>query len=74
MPNSSSEIQRSLGRIEGKLDSLTNSLTAHTLEDHSNFNGIDKQISGIQNKIWMAMGAAAIIGFSIPPAIAYFIK
>jgi hypothetical protein len=65
------DIQRSLGRIEGKLDSLVYTLAAHTAEDTSNFMTIEKQMDQLQRLVWMGMGVIAFLGVSIPVAIAY---
>ena len=67
-----SGLQRSLGRIEGKLDSLSFNLTAHTADDHHNFSMINRQVATIQRMTWMALGVIAFLSISIPVAISYF--
>lgn len=67
-------IERSLGRIEGKLDEFTNVLNAHTKEDHENFESINQQLKVFQRLVWMFLGAGTFIGFWIPVAIAYINK
>ena len=66
------DIQRSLGRIEGKLDSLTETLKAHTADDAVNFIHLEKQQYQLQRVLWMAVGVITFLGISIPTAISYF--
>jgi len=40
------EIQRSLGRVEGKLDLLLTEIKTHFEDDKTNFNTIDTRIQG----------------------------
>lgn len=65
------DIYRSLGRIEGKLDELSNTLASHTKDDHINFEIINSQLKVFQRLIWMFLGAGTFIGFWIPVAIAF---
>jgi hypothetical protein len=69
---SQDNIQRSLGRIEGKLDSLVFALTEHTKDDALNFSIVDRQIDSLQRLTWMALGVISFLGISVPAAIAYF--
>lgn len=64
-------IQRSLGRIEGKLDALGNNLVNHTKEDYYNFEALNKQIDTLQRLNWMALGIIAFLGISVPIAVAW---
>ena len=65
-------IQRSLGRIEGKLDALVMTLAEHTKDDHYNFTEINRQLNQIRPIIYKALGIISFLGISIPTAIAYF--
>lgn len=56
------ELQRSLGRVEGKLDALIAAATAHTASNekrHGDTEGRLRKVEGAQR--WWA-GAAAMIG------------
>lgn len=73
------EIQRGLGRIEGKLDSLTNVLSDHTKDDHYNFESVtknffevNKTIATIQRNMNRALGVISFLAICIPISIAYF--
>jgi len=66
------DLQRSLGRIEGKLDEFTNVLNAHTKDDHDNFEAINAQMKLIQRLVWMFTGAGVFLGFWIPIVIANY--
>lgn len=46
------DVQRSLGRIEGKLDNVLERM-----------GDSDKRISAIEKKVWWSSGAAAIVAF-----------
>lgn len=73
------EIQRGLGRIEGKLDSLVTTLSDHTKDDHYNFESVtknfaevNKTIGNIQKNQNRGLGIISFLALSIPIAIAYF--
>lgn len=73
------EIQRGLGRIEGKLDSLTSTLSDHTKDDHYNFESVtrnfaevNKTIQKIQMNMNKGLGVISFLALSIPIAITYF--
>lgn len=66
------EIQRSLGRIEGKLDVISSNLVEHTRDDHFNFEQMKSQISSMQKIIYKSLGVISFLAISIPVAIAYF--
>ena len=55
------DVQRSLGRIEGKLDSLLDRLDAHTADDAENFKEIRAAVSVIQNKVQFWSGGIALL-------------
>ena len=66
------EVQRSLGRIEGKLDSLVETLKIHTADDFVNFTHLEKQQLQLQKILRMGLGVISFIGVGLPTAIAYF--
>lgn len=66
------EIQRGLGRIEGKLDSLVNVLAEHTKDDHYNFEKLTASVGVIQKNMYKALGVIAFLAMLIPSALAYF--
>lgn len=55
------ELQRSLGRIEGKLDLIQTNISAHILDDKSAFNAIENRISSVERKIWVFTGAITLV-------------
>lgn len=55
----SDEIQRSLGRIEGKIDGLEQAIKQHFEDDKVNFGNIRKDIGNIQKKTWFGAGTVA---------------
>ena len=55
---SESEIQRSLGRIEGKVDSLIARADARDRQDETR----DDRIRNVERRQWWLSGAAAFIG------------
>jgi hypothetical protein len=59
------EIQRSLGRIEGHLQSLGNTFTQHIQDDAANFKEIKLNLSNMQRKIYTYSGFIIAIGFAI---------
>ena len=58
-----SEIQRSLGRIEGQLQSINTSFTQHMSDDASNFKEIKLGLSVMQKKIYTWSGIIIAVGF-----------
>jgi hypothetical protein len=59
------EIQRSLGRLEGKLDILITEIKQHFEDDKKNFSSIDTRIQKVEKKIYYASGFVAAIAFII---------
>lgn len=62
------EIQRGLGRVEGKLDQIISGMSTHESYDKDRFSDVhgeiaklDKRTSGLERKIWYANGVAASI-------------
>ncbi len=67
-----SEIQRGLGRVEGKLDQVIVNQTHHESSDESRFAEIDKRFDRYENrqrlverKLYIWTGAVAVIVFFI---------
>jgi len=57
------EIQHSLGRVEGKLDSLIAEIKTHSEDDKANFTNLDTRIQKVEKKIYYASGFAAATAF-----------
>lgn len=58
----SDEIQRAVGRIEGKLDSLLETMKAHVADDDRNFADVNARIGKIEKKVYWFTGAWAAVG------------
>ena len=56
------EINRTLGNIEGKLDSLQDRFDAYTIKHDQSHRKIDKEIDTIQADVNKAKGATTIVG------------
>jgi len=56
------ELERSSGRVEGKIDSLLDALKQHFDDDRVNFGDIEKRINGIEHKVYWFTGAWAVVG------------
>ena len=54
------DIQRSLGRLEGKLDQLIGSMTHHVERDEELFAALEKRLGSVEKKIWYGSGIAAV--------------
>ncbi len=52
------EIQRSLGRIEGKLDGIRNHLDQH----HESINSIDVRLAKVEKKVYWFSGITGAFG------------
>jgi hypothetical protein len=59
------EIQRSLGRLEGKLDSLIAEIKQYFEDDKANFSSIDTGIQKVEKKVYYDFGLIAAIAFII---------
>jgi hypothetical protein len=55
------DVQRSLGRIEGKTDQILSEITKHETHDEIRFNSMEKRLGSLERKIWYASGVAAVI-------------
>ena len=71
------ELNRGLGRVEGKLDQVLASQTRHFEEDALNFASIALRFATLEKMIWMAVGAVSVLSplavYGLPhllPAIA----
>lgn len=67
-----SEIQRGLGRVEGKLDQVMVGQGAHEESDQTRFTEIDKRFDefdnrqrAVEKKLYIWAGAVAVIAFAI---------
>lgn len=54
-------IERSLGRVEGKLDVLLEKFASHADEDASSFGKIHERLNGLERKFYYFTGIAASI-------------
>lgn len=64
------EIQRGLGRVEGKLDQIILGMTNHEDRDQSRFSEVhiildklDARQNRTERKIWLWSGAVALVAF-----------
>lgn len=64
------EVQRALGRIEGKMDALLLTLQQHIKDDERQFDAIEIRMSRVERKIYWFSGAWAAAG----AMVAYFLK
>ena len=62
------DIQRSLGRLEGKMDLMLSNMQSHLMEDTARFklfddrlDVFDKRQSTLERKAWMASGGVLAI-------------
>lgn len=62
---SRAEIQRTLGRIEGQLQSIGQTFTQHIQDDASNFKEIKLNLSVMQKKIYTYSGFIIALGFAL---------
>lgn len=60
-----SEIQRGLGRVEGKLDQVITGQNQHEESDDNRFAHVDKRLSQVERKLYVWTGAIAVIVFVI---------
>lgn len=58
-------VQRTLGRIEGKLDALAISMTAHSSQDDVRFHSIEKKLEALQQSRWFNSGVAAAVSGTV---------
>lgn len=66
------EIQRGLGRVEGKLDQIIIGMSSHEDRDqfrftevHTRLDKLDSRQNRTERKIWVWSGAIAIVAFFI---------
>jgi len=60
---SRAEIQRTLGRIEGQLNSISTTFVQHMQDDAANFKEIKLGLSIMQKKIYTWSGIIIAVGF-----------
>lgn len=63
------ELYRSLGRIEGKLDSLATSFGSHLQDDAASFKEVKMRMSSMEYKLVAFIGGLGVIGFLLPIVI-----
>jgi hypothetical protein len=56
------DLHRAVGRIEGKLDSVIDMLTAANARHDARHDGFDKRVGAVENKQAWYSGAAATVG------------
>ena len=61
----SDEIQRALGRVEGKLDSLIATMKDHLADDSRNFAEVNARIGRVERKVYWFPGAWAAVGAAV---------
>lgn len=59
------ELQRSMGRVESKVDQVLAGLSAHVKDDNTHFDHLDKRVSGLEKKVYWASGIGALAVFLI---------
>lgn len=57
----SDEVQRSLGRIEGKLGEVKDLLTVHLADDTKRFSDIGDRLGRVERKTYASAGVVSII-------------
>ncbi len=65
----SDEVQRSLGRIEGKLDALVSTMTSHATNDDVRFANITVQLEDLKQTKWFNGGRASAIAAGVSTAV-----
>lgn len=58
---SNNELERSLGRIEGKLDSLADAVLEHVRDDKEAFSELKTRVSIMEKKMYTFLGAVGLI-------------
>jgi hypothetical protein len=67
----SPEIQRSLGRIEGQLETLAEEIRQHFKDDKTNFAAVESDIKKLERKVYYASGFVGALVFLIQNFKAY---
>jgi nucleoside-triphosphatase THEP1 len=57
------ELVRSIGRLEGKVDEIKDLLGTHFKDDKEQFATLHKKVDGLKNKWAFAAGVTAVITF-----------
>lgn len=55
------DLNRSLGRVEGKIDQLLDELSRHFEDDKGKFQKIDTRLSTVEKNVWYGSGVAATV-------------
>jgi len=66
------DLQRSMGRVEGKLDSLLEAFGNAQTNTDKRFEGHDKRLSAAERRIWMASGAWAFVMATASYVVGWF--
>lgn len=57
----SDEVQRSLGRIEGKLDQTLEMMNSHFEDDRTNFKEVHTRLGKVERKTYYAGGIISLV-------------
>ena len=57
----SDEVQRSLGRIEGKLGELKDLISVHLVDDNKRFSEIGDRLGRVERKTYASAGVVSLI-------------
>jgi len=57
----SDEVQRSLGRIEGKMDQALEWMERHEKTDTDRFSVLDRRLGSVEKKTWAAGGIISLV-------------
>lgn len=60
MSEDNGEVQRSLGRLEGKLDQALSRFASHDTQ----MAALDKRVGSVEKKVWWFSGAAGVIAWA----------
>ena len=70
--NNEGDIQRTLSRIEGKLDALGITMSGHSAQDDVRFANLEKELRGLQQSKWMLFGGAATVSSIMTSVLLWF--
>lgn len=72
------DIQRSLGRVEGKLDSLRQDILRHFEDDKENFGSLQTRLRDVENNVHTGRTVTAFIASFVTmmasSVVGYFVK
>lgn len=58
-----SELQRALGRVEGKLDQALSAFAEQAKSHSTQFAALDRRVGSVEKKVWWFSGFAALAGY-----------